>query len=198
MKEYAILRKSEPFEWSQIPALAIDCLLWSAPTTIAATAQLCYDESAIFVRLSAVEQEIRAVHNSPLGMPCEDSCLEFFFCPAVGDDRYFNIEFNPNCCMYLGFGRDRDSSVRLLPERSLFEPKAERTADGWRVTYRVPFSFICNFFPTFTAVPGGTIRANCYKCGDLTRTEHYLSWNPVLSATPCFHRPCDFGLMRFA
>ena len=47
----------------------------------------------------------------------------------------------------------------------------------------------------FTLEPGKEIRANCYKCGDLTPKPHYLSWNPSTSANPDFHRPQDFGSM---
>ena len=38
---------------------------------------------------------------------------------------------------------------------------------------------------------------NFFKCGDLTEQAHYLSWNPVTSEQPDFHRPQDFGLLRF-
>ncbi|MBR5570284.1 MAG: hypothetical protein IKW10_05250 [Oscillospiraceae bacterium] len=47
-------------------------------------------------------------------------------------------------------------------------------------------------------LPDVGIRANCYKCGDLTPKPHYLSWNPVTSPNPDFHRPQDFGLMTLA
>lgn len=198
MKEYGIIRAPKlPDDWAEVPRLAIDCLLWSRPVSVTAAAQICYDEQALFVRLSAAEEHIRAEHDSLTGMPCEDSCLEFFFCPIPGDERYFNIEFNPNCCMYLGLGSGVQSLVRLLPERPCFLPQAERTDSGWQITYQVPVAFIRQFFPDFAAISGATIRANCFKCGDLTVQEHYLSWNPVTSETPCFHRPCDFGLMRF-
>ncbi len=50
-------------------------------------------------------------------------------------------------------------------------------------------------FPGYALAPGTVIRANCYKCGDLTEKEHYLSWNPVDHPTPDFHRSCDFGAM---
>ena len=71
----------------------------------------------------------------------------------------------------------------------------ESQPDGWGVEYRVPFAFIRTLFPGFAGAPGGVIRANCYKCGDLTRTPHYLAWNPVRSEAPDFHRPRDFGEM---
>ena len=199
MNTYTILKKPAGSDfWSQIPALSIDCALWSDPRGISAKARLCYDKTALYVRLSAVEAQIRAKYTGALDFPCEDSCLEFFFCPMQGDNRYFNIEFNPNCCLYLGLATDRYDLVRLLPQTPVLTPQAGRTPEGWFITYQIPFSFIRHFFPSFQAVSGGSIRANCFKCGDLTPNPHFLSWNPVASPTPDFHRSQDFGVMYCA
>lgn len=198
MKEYTISRCEAAPDWDRIPALAIDTLLWTENTDIRAQAQLCYDDSAIHVRLRAWEAEIRAEEQGPLGAPCEDSCLELFFCPMPGDSRYFNIECNPNGCLYLGFGDGPEDLVRLLPGHAPIIPQIQRTEDGWQVTYSVPYRFIRHFFPDFRPVSGGTIRANCYKCGDLTPNPHFLAWNPIEDETPAFHRPLQFGLMHFA
>ncbi len=197
MKNDTIIQKPQSLCWDTVPRLSIDCPLWSQPAGIQAFAQLCYDDTALYVKLTAVEAQIRAEHKDPLDFPCEDSCLEFFFCPMPGDTRYFNIEFNPNCCLYLGLAHNRYDLVRLLPPRSAFSPRAERTQDGWSIAYQIPFSFIRLFFPDFQAVPGGSIRANCFKCGDLTPNPHFLSWNPIDHPTPDFHRPQDFGILYF-
>jgi len=197
MREYTIVRKGEELNWENVPSLNIDTLLWTKESDIKAKARLCYDENAIYVHLSAIEKDIRAEHTLPTGMPCEDSCLEFFFSPYMGDERYFNIEFNPNCCMYLGMGTGVHNLVRMLPEAEPFHPSAKRTEDGWEVSYSVPLAFIRQFFPDFKLESGREMRANCFKCGDLTVNPHFFSWNPVTSETPAFHRPCDFGLMRF-
>ena len=58
--------------------------------------------------------------------------------------------------------------------------------------------FLRALFPGYELVSGTVIRANCYKCGDLTVKPHYLSWNPVVNPTPDFHRSCDFGAMILA
>lgn len=197
MREYTIVRRGEELNWANVPSLKIDTLLWTEKSDIVAEAQLCYDENALYVHLSAIEAEIRAEHTSPIGMPCEDSCLEFFFSPYNGDERYFNIEFNPNCCMYLGMGSNVENLVRLLIKDDLFQPTANRTKDGWEVFYSVPTEFVRRFFPDFKPESGASIRANCFKCGDLTVNPHFFSWNPCTSETPAFHRPCDFGLMHF-
>lgn len=165
---------------------------------IAATAQLCYDEEHIFVRLTAKEANVRAEYTGLLDAPCEDSCLEFFFCPNYDDDRYFNIEYNPNCCIYLGIGSGIHDLVRLVPGADIpFSPASTRTEDGWEITYQIPFEFIRRFFPDFAPKSGTKIRENFYKCGDLTVQPHYLCWNKITSNPISFHRPSDYGVLEF-
>ena len=197
MKTYTISKCSGTINWNNIPALYIDTKLWGTETDITAQGKLCYDEEALHVHLSAVEANIRAEEFGPLGSPCRDSCLEFFFCPVDGDSRYFNIEFSPTGCFYLGFGHDRYDLVRLLPEKALFRPEINRTADGWEIPYSIPYSFIRLFLPAFEAVSGGCIRANFYKCGDRTEKEHYLSWNPIEAKNPDYHLSAYFAPLYF-
>lgn len=198
MQIYTVLRKPETLDWSKIPSVSISNPLHSKEVDISASAQLCYDENSLFVKLAAKESDIRAEYTNPLDQPCEDSCLEFFFSPMEGDNRYINIELNPNCCMYLGIGSSLDNLIRMLPEGwDPFSAKAERTSDGWELTYQIPFSFIKCLFPDFSVSSGKTMRGNFYKCGDLTKEEHYFTWNKITGDVISFHRPCDFGLLIF-
>ena len=197
MKTYTIVRQEDRIQWDSVPTLSIDTVLWLPAAPISAKAQVCYTESALHVCLTATEPNIRAEESGPLGQPCNDSCLEFFFSPVPTDSRYFNIECNPNGCIYLGFGSDRYNLVRLIPEKMPIVPQISRTSDGWRVEYSVPYTFIRQFFPEFSPVSGSAIRANFYKCGDETVQPHYLSWNPVELVKPDFHRPDFFASMYF-
>lgn len=198
MKTYKIVKKPSLLNWDFIPVADIDMQLQKNEVDISATAQICYDAEALHVRLTAKEANIRAEGNGPLDAPCEDSCLEFFFSPVEGDNRYFNIEYNPNCCIYLGIATCLKDLVRLLPEFGIpFEPEAKRTSDGWEITYQVPFEFIRRFFPEFSATSGTKMKGNFFKCGDLTVEEHYLCWNEVTSDPVSFHRTCDFGILEF-
>lgn len=197
MREYTIHKVNAGFDWADVPTLDIDNLMWTDSTDVRAWAQIAYDDEALHVHLFAKERAIRAEETGVTGMPCEDSCLEFFFCPIWGDDRYFNIEFNPNGCMYLGMGRNVTELIRLLPEDQSINPRPRRTDDGWEIFYDVPFAFIRRLFPDFTAESGRDMRANCYKCGDKTEKEHYLAWNPPLCERPAFHCPQYFGRMHF-
>ena len=197
MREYCIVKKPEVLDWNNIPKLSIDHLLWSDPIDIKAEGALCYDNEYLYVKLRAVEKNIRAEHTGRIGIPCEDSCLEFFFSPMDGDSRYFNIELNPNGCLYLGFGSNRYNLHRLIAREEPFNVETARTEDGWMVTYRIPWDFIRLFFPDFKANSGVTMRGNFYKCGDLTPQPHYFSWNPITLANPEFHCPEQFGFLRF-
>lgn len=198
MRTYTITKKMGEIDWNKIPTLSIDNPCQTEGVNISAGGQLCYDEEFLYIRLFAKEEHIRAEYTGLLDAPCEDSCLEFFFSPMEGDSRYFNIEFNPNCCVYFGMGSCVKDLVRLIPDAGFpFEPKAVRTTDGWEITYRVPYSLILCFFPEFAPVSGGHMRANFYKCGDLTVKEHYFSWNKITGEVLSFHRPCDFGLLTF-
>lgn len=191
MKRYEI----RPFSgWENAARLDISENLWLPPTDIAAWGRIARTDDALMVRLTARESAVRAEERGPLGRPCEDSCLEFFFSPMSDDPRYVNIEFNPNACAFIGLG-DGSFRTRLLPEQDWLKPKTFSTPDGWGVEYVVPFDFIRTLFNGFDPAPGHIIRANCYKCGDKTQQPHYLAWNPVTSETPNFHRPPDFGEM---
>lgn len=197
MREYTIIRKPDPFDWSAVPKLYIDNLQWTDPVQISAEGALCYDDTGLYVRLTAAEPNIRAEYTGLLDAPCEDSCLEFFFSPVEGDKRYFNIELNPKGCIYLGFGSNRYNLMRLIANSDPFSVEPVLIPGGWMVTYHIPWSFIQLFFPDFNADSGVTMRGNFYKCGNLTLHRHYLTWNPVTLENADFHRPEFFGLLRF-
>ena len=195
-KTYLIRSVTGEPDWDLIPRLPVDQILWKPDCGIRAYGQFCHDSEFLCVHLYAIESDIRAEYTAPLSPVCRDSCLEFFFMPEK-EDRYFNFEINPNGCLWIGFGHGREDSTVLYRSgmEQLFDIRTGRTPDGWEVFYRIPLSFLRLFLPGFAFA--GALRANVYKCGDLTAHEHYLSWNPVTSETPDFHRPQDFGRMIF-
>ncbi len=199
MKFYEIKKTSENPDWSILPSLEINTPYLDTPDAIKAYAQICYNDKAILVHLSTVEKDILANQSGPLGMPCRDSCLEFFFCPLENDQRYINLEFNMNGCMYLGYGKSLPELTRLIVDPvEVFAPKISKTSDGWEIFYTIPYTFIRRFFPDFSVKSGKAMRANCYKCADLSNPPHYLSWNRVATEPSfTFHNPDCFGEMIF-
>ena len=194
---YTIERTKDAPDWPSIPVLSLDQILWESDCGIRAFGQFCCDGASLYVHLYALEQNIRAENTAPLSPVYQDSCLEFFFMPE-GEDRYFNFEINPNGCLYIEFGRSRSDRFALYRRNmsGLFDIRSSGTEDGWEVYYRIPLEFLRLYYPDF--VFSGNLLANVYKCGDLTAARHYLSWNPVASKHPDFHRPEDFGKMVFS
>lgn len=199
MERYQITRATGAPDWSQVPFLQVENILWLPKTETRMAAQLCYDASGIHVHLCAHEKHIRAEHRMPLAMVCEDSCMEFFFSPVEDDARYFNIEMNPLGTAYIGFGTDRHNLVRLVlkEEDTLLRKRAARLEGGWELFYTVPISLLRLFYPNYSLRSGMKIRANIYKCGDLTENPHYIAWNNIELPNPEFHAPEFFGEMTF-
>ena len=199
MKTYTLKKITGAPDWNTIEIMPIDNLLWTDPLPITAQAQLCWDEDAIYLRMEAFEQNIRKEETDPLAEICNDSCLEFFLQPVDGP-LYLNFEINPLGNYLIGQGDcDVENRLRIIVRdyETRMDPKVTFTETGWVLTYKVPFEFIRHFYPQFEAKVGVKVRANCYKCGDLTEKEHYLAWSPTVSEEPAFHLPEYFGQLIF-
>ncbi len=204
MRTYTIQKISGTPNWETVPVMPIDNLLWTDSIDITAQAQLCWDEDALYVRMETAETHIRAKEKGPMAEVYEDSCLELFFRPTERLD-YFHIEVNPNRAVFLGFSTSIDDVVRLqiedIQEKFHIQvqkiKKTKTTPKGWVLTYRVPFAFVRRFFPDFRPAEGAACYGNAYKCGDKTKKEHYLAWNPIEWFEPAYHMPEQFGRLIF-
>jgi hypothetical protein len=47
------------------------------------------------------------------------------------------------------------------------------------------------------AFKGKRVMGNVYKCGDAMPQAHYLTWNPIGTSRPDYHRPEYFGYLKF-
>ena len=200
MKKANIPAVETEIDWSKIPVLPIAEPIKTEETKVQAFAQICYNEQALHIRLTAIEPEIRKEETGSLGMPCMDSCLEFFICPEKDDLRYFNFEFNPNGCLYLGFGSGPQNLIRLIlsdvQQRIWFAPVVEVTEDAWNICFQIPYFFIQQFFPGFQIQTSSSLRGNFCKCGELLQQPHYLAWNRVTEGeSDFFHSPREFGFL---
>jgi hypothetical protein len=197
MRTYTISRIDGPGEpdWNKIEKAPIDIRPWKEfSLSMEVFAQVCHDGKALQARLSAGEKDPLARFSGDTDMVCLDSCLEFFFSP-LADGRYFNFEFNPRGTLYLGFGTGRNLAARQLVKnyRDFFSVKPFAGRGFWGVEFAVPVSFIALYCPGFTLEKGRVITANFYKCGDETKTPHYLVWNRIDTEKPDYHRPECFG-----
>ena len=193
---YTVTAVDGNIDWSSIPELTLDNILWRPDCGVRASGQFCYDDDALYVHLRAVEQDIRAEYTEPMSPVYQDSCLEFFFMPE-GGDRYFNFEINLNGALYTGIGSSiyDHTPIYIDDVKTYFDIRSDRTSDGWEVFYTIPKEFIAEYYEGFEF--SGGLRANIYKCGDKTAQAHYLTWQPIDTKSPAFHKPEFFGKMMF-
>jgi len=167
--------------------------------------RMLYSHQAFFLQYKIKEQSVRAVATTDNGEVWKDSCVEFFISPNQDDGIYYNFEFNciGTCLIAAGIPhQNRDfatpekiSSIRRLPDLG-FQPFEERkNLTEWQLSVVIPYS---SFFkhPDFSP-EGKEVHANFYKCGDELTIPHFLSWNPVKTEKPDFHRPEFFGKIKF-
>ncbi len=134
--------------------------------------------------------------NSPVE---EDSCVAIYLQPE-GLDKYYALSFN---CI----GTIKGEVVRSDGTREMMAPESLagvmrvcsvgnrpfRELEGlfsWNVAVRIPLELLGVKVPVVTPV---VMKGNFYKCAASTSQSHYLSWCPVHSPQPDFHRPESFG-----
>ncbi|MHC4561752.1 MAG: carbohydrate-binding family 9-like protein [Planctomycetota bacterium] len=172
-------------------------------------ARLLYDNEALYVAFRVEDQYVRAVAETWHGRVYRDSCVELFFTP--GEDTspgYFNVEINCGGVMLIHFQPAPAQDIRQMPiklcERIDIWHSLPRTIDPelaepivWQVSYRLPLDILTHFLPVSPPKSGGRWKANFYKCADRTSHPHWLSWAPIDTPGPNFHRPDAFGELLF-
>ena len=189
-------------EISELEFSALRCHLWRKeyPAFYESKVALCaVSGRGLYVCFKAEEPSPRAVFTERDAPVYNDSCMEFFLQPFADDDRYINFEINPNGAYLSAIGYDRASRI-FLREISECEPKVSaRISDsGWSAELFVPEKLISDAFGRkFSVDKTEYIRANFYKCGDLTLSPHYSSLFSVDTPIPDYHRPEFFSRIFF-
>jgi len=163
-----------------------------------------YTENEILLKYYVTEHSFRAQKTESNQNVYEDSCVEFFVSPA--DDRiYYNLEFNGIGTCLMGSGTTRENRNRADPaiisgirrktsvgENAIEEIKGEFS---WTITIAIPLNVFVHH--NVKELKGKVFRANFYKCGDQLSVPHYLTWNPIRTKKPDYHRPEFFGFLKF-
>lgn len=172
--------------------IVINCLNWkdSFPSHPYAKVSLSHSSDALHLCYYVKEENIKADCKKDREPVWEDSCVEMFL--ALQDKKeYFNIEANSRGCLYMCKGVDRNHRT-FLPQKSYDVVKRLPEVVGvgeWRLFLDIPSEVFG--FQTFDRIKA---RANFYKC---LGGEHYLSWAPVSTPKPDFHRPEFFEELNF-
>jgi hypothetical protein len=189
-----------------VPYHKIDQLNWDEyPYAPDVKFRIAYSKDEIFLQYNVIERFIRALYTVDEGSaPYKDSCVEFFILPN-DDSTYYNLELN---CIGVGtfaYGtqrRDRtrfDKSITSKIRRvSTLGREGFETQEGdfnWSITIAIPIELL--YSGKKESLAGRELKANFYKCGDELPLKHYLSWSPIKTEKPDFHRPEFFGTLLF-
>lgn len=157
----------------------------------------------IWLKYYVKEKNILAQETRTNGDVYKDCTVEFFI--ALDDKNYYNFEFNcigvPHVAHGPGRGNrnfvDAATVEKIQIESSLgTEPFAEKSGDfSWEMMIRIPVE--CFAFDKVETLDNLKATANFYKCGDETSDPHFVSWNPINTENPDYHRPEFFGKVIF-
>ena len=158
---------------------------------------------SIFIRFSVRGSMLRAIYSNDQDPVNEDSCVEFF-CMPIGAEKYTNFEFNciGTCSASCRKSRSDEvvpftsvemNSIKRLPS---IGHRAFNEMEGmfeWELTVKIPF-VLMGIDPTNLPEK---ILGNFYKCADGTDSPHFVTWSPIKTEKPDFHRPEFFGELHF-
>lgn len=161
---------------------------------------IAHSGKSLYIDFFSRTNFLRAEVYEDLGPVCGDSCVEFFVQPHEGGE-YWNFEFNCIGTLNASHRLTRNEPVRLSPDELA---RVQRIAScgnrpfrelegifSWNLLTVIPLDLIG---VSYEGKPV-EMRGNFYKCASATSQPHYLSWNPIPTPTPDFHRPEFFGTL---
>ena len=192
--------------FAQVEPQPVACCNWPEkfPYSPKVQFRMFHTGRMLMLRFDVEEQYTAALAADDNGPVWQDSCVEFFIAPD--DGGYYNFEINCIGTLLLAHRRERKVDVvHAGPEiSSLVErtptlerrPFAERQGDNrWSMTAAIPVEAL--FRHRFGSWDGVEARMNLYKCGDNLSHPHFLSWAPISTPAPDFHRPEFFKPVKF-
>ncbi len=183
---------------------AIDCVNWKAefPYKPQVKAYIAHSSKSLFVCFDVTGEDLRAECSEDQGEVWCDSCVEMFL-QNEGEAEYMNFETNCIGKMVATRRLSKTEGIRpFTPEQmstihhyasSGNETFTERPGiHTWQVCIAIPWNLISadGNMPT-------QLKGNFYKCADSTAHPHFLSWNPIKTLNPDFHRPEYFDSIIF-
>ena len=176
----------------------VTCVNWpeTFPYAPFCSGRIARTQDALVVDFRVSGLDLRARNTEDNGRQWEDSCVEVFIEDPSGSS-YYNFEINALGKVLACTGPQREGRVKRSAEQmesilripAIYAPCELEGLHSWRVAVAIPLRLI-GVDPE--KLPG-KIRANFYKCGDKTAHPHFVSWSPIDTPSPDFHKPEFFG-----
>lgn len=159
---------------------------------------IAHDRKYIYINYFVRCNYLKAVNYKNNTAVCEDSCVEFFM-SLPGSEEYWNFEFNCIGTVNASHRKDRKYPTRLT-DAEIYRIKRYASCGtnpfqeleglfNWSLLVAIPFDLIGLDPETLPVEMSG----NFYKCASGTSMPHFLSWAPIQTENPDFHRPEFFG-----
>ncbi len=192
--------------FSKVEPETIGCCNWPEeyPYSPEVTLRMFHTGSSLLLRYDVAEKYTAARVTEDGGEVWTDSCVECFMAPD--DSGYYNLEATCIGRILLSNRKSRSEGIVQADEEVLksivripslsCEPFEECTGDNrWSLTLAIPPQAL--FRHEINDWSGMKLRMNFYKCGDNLSKPHFLSWKPVKTGSPDFHRPEFFAEVEF-
>ena len=186
---------------------AVACCNWPEqfPYTPEVSFRMFHTGDYLMLRFDVAERCTMARVTEDNGEVWTDSCVEFFIAP---DDSGYYYNFECSCIgrLLLGFRKEREHPAHAAPKvmagnlrtPSLgLRPFPEHEGDNrWSVVLAIPPQAL--FMHELSDWSGLKASVNLYKFGDKLSQPHFLSWKPIETPKPDFHRPDFFEQIKFS
>lgn len=181
-------------------SLTVDCINWpnEYPYHPLTEVSIAHSGKSIFVNFQVRGNYLRAVNHTNNSHVHQDSCVEFFLAPK-GRAPYYNFEFNCIGTIHTACRMDRhngtpltDAQLDTVKRYPSYGTRPFEEMEGffaWNLLVEIPLELIgVKYEGTPIQMMG-----NFYKCADLTAAPHFVSWAPITTEQPDFHRPEFFA-----
>ncbi len=187
-----------------IQILHIACVNWqeSYPYCPQATVEVSCSDDSLFLHWRVDELNVRATVKRDGGPVYTDSAAEFFC--LLPDGRYANFEFNClGYCLseiqhYMGDPNrtrcTREKYDQISRSASLGRDSLG-SIDGlthWELQTAIPLHWLLPedaWDEQGQLRTGTSVMCNFYLCADQSLSPHYVSWAPIHTPRPAFHKP---------
>ena len=185
----------------------ISCLNWpdKFPYKPLVSFSAWHDGGTLHLSFAVSDQSGRAEEATAGKAGFRDSCVDFFIKPDAGDPHYYNFEWNAIGTLYLAWRTGRKdpenapaevlSKVKAVSSlgNTPFSERKEQTS--WRLDIDIPAEAL--WHQGLSSWSGLHASANLYKCGDSLSVPHYVTWAPIATENPDYHRPEFFVPVDF-
>ena len=196
------LFKSEGVEYNAVSSLNWPETYPYLPTVDFAVA---HNGNNLLIHYRVTEKRTLGTMEKDLDPVYKESCCEFF-CMNEGDSLYYNIESNclGSILMECGKGRDnrtisKEDNLQRIDRWASLGRKSIGLIEQethWELALVVPVSSFWRH--NFGTLSGKTFLVNVYNCVGSGDDRQYVTWNPIDTPSPDFHRPEYFRRVYFA